>query len=247
MSLVNLYQDTDISNHKAILSYDTYKEDGFYGLQGVPFCIVDNTIYKAGVDSVSQGTNPPNTDYWEEFNGSGDGQVGTTSSVIVYVNSDTSIIEDDLNKHYVVNTNAGDVTITLPNSVSIDGTTLSVENRGSNILKIITNSPYTMDISSSTINIANGEYYKFSIDNTAKTWKTIMKEVQAVIGSVSHLVGFYDDSGELKVDIIPLINSIEYDINKYNLLFDNGNASWLIVSESVEVVIDNTTYVITIN
>jgi len=85
MSLVNLYQDTDISNHKAILSYDTYKEDGFYGLQGVPFCIVDNTIYKAVVDSVSQGTTPPNTNYWEEFKGSGNARWGSNLGNITHI------------------------------------------------------------------------------------------------------------------------------------------------------------------
>lgn len=209
-----------------------------YGTDGVRYCIspLDGTILEAQKDESGMGldSDTTDTDYWQPMS-SGSG--GASKVSILNLTNNYVATVANAGNHLVFN-NTADATITLPVSADVDdGYTISIENASSFTVSVLKTGTDTLEGASDAVILQSGEFYKFTNDQSENNWKIIMKEVDAVIGTVSHFIGFILDptDGVFYVDIFALTGNPSIDLSQYNMKFEDGSPAWRILDASVSV------------
>lgn len=142
-----------------------------------------------------------------------------------------TVVGEDEGKLLVVDTSAGDVTITMPViTTETEGFKIYIKNIGDNDVIIQTPNLNTVK-SLSSFSIGANSYYGFSSETG--NWEDFIKEIPAVQGDVTHFIGFYIEDGKLYADIAPVSADEVINLAKYNVLFEDGTPAWKFSSMSI--------------
>ena len=146
----------------------------------------------------------------------------------------TEVISTDstlLRKNSFITVDTANVVLVADQAISVDNTFFYIHNTSIG------------QITFESIVIQSGSRVGVMYDSATSEWIVFIKNSTTnFTATLSHLVGFFsveddNDSNLLTYhfDVIPILDGTTLDTNKYNLLFDDGTPSWVIVSNSPTV------------
>ena len=232
---MNLASQTNVYELKGILVFNP-KFKG-YGTDGVRYCIHPTNgvlieVNKSVADMLTEAETVPESDNWETVTD------GSSRSVIP-TSADLSITALQKGTHFLANTGCSN--ITLPATVGLkDGFTVSISYASTTNMNILVDDNADLiqgvAVVPASIILYEQEFYQLTYQESSNTWFITMKEINPIVGEISHLVGFgVDGSNDMFIDIVALVPNAPatYDLADYNLAFEDGTDSWKIVTGAV--------------
>lgn len=220
---------TTVRKDGAIMPYFKGQSD-IYGTDGVSVILGESGTFLIAKKLKADMSNEFVQSDWEELEFGGSGGALTK---VIYKDASFDVDKDSVSSLFVVDTTSADLTATLTASDYEDSSEISFVAKGDNILNIVAESGWTIDLAGASL--VKNERVTFVLDLANQVWQIKAIEKNPIVGDVTHLVGFYTEGLFIYVDIIPVVAGVEIDTLKYNMFFEDGSASWLMTDTSVTV------------